>query len=86
MRPDDAYCWGTHNGAEIDLVLFKNGRRIGVECKRADAPTLTPSMRIALADLKLDQLIVVYPGERRYALAGQVEVVPLAELVKAKPD
>ena len=86
LRPDDAYSWGTHNGAEIDLVLFKNGRRIGVECKRADAPTLTPSMRIALADLKLDQLIVVYPGERRYALAGQVEVVPLAELVKAKPD
>ena len=84
LRPDDAYSWGTHNGAEIDLVLFKNGRRIGVECKRADAPTLTPSMRIALADLKLDQLIVVYPGEKRYALSGQVEVVPLAELVNAK--
>ena len=84
LRPDDAYYWATHNGAEIDLVLFKNGRRIGVECKRADAPTLTPSMRIALADLKLDQLIVVYPGEKRYALSGQVEVVPLAELVNAK--
>ncbi len=84
LRPDDAYYWATHNGAEIDLVLFKKGRRIGVECKRADAPTLTPSMRIALADLKLDELLVVYPGTRRYRLEKRVEVVPLAELVGAK--
>lgn len=84
MRPDDAYYWATHNGAEIDLVLFKNGCRIGVECKRSDALTLTPSMRIALADLKLDELRVVYPGEKRYRLTKKVEVVPLAELVNAK--
>ena len=84
LRPDEAYYWATHNGAEIDLVLFKKGRRIGVECKRADAPTFTPSMRIALADLKLDELIVVYPGERRYRLDKRVEVVPLAELVGAE--
>lgn len=83
QRPDEAYFWATHNGAEIDLVLFRRGRRIGIECKRADAPTLTPSMRIALADLKLDELIVVYPGEKRYPLAKNVEVVPLAELVDA---
>lgn len=81
LRPDEAYYWATHNGAEIDLVLFKKGRRFGIECKRADAPTLTPSMRIALADLKLDQLIVAYPGKRRYWLAKKVEVVPLARLV-----
>ena len=80
-KPDEAYFWATHGGAELDLLLFKNGRRIGVECKRADAPTLTPSMRIALADLKLDELHVVYPGDRRYALAKKVDVVPLAEYV-----
>jgi uncharacterized protein len=83
LQPDEAYYWATHQGAEIDLVLFKNGRRIGVECKRADAPTLTPSMRIAFDDLKLDRLLVVYPGERRYALAEGVEVIPLVELVCA---
>ena len=60
---------------------FKTGRRIGVEFKRADAPPFTPSMRIALRDLKLDHLYVVYPGERRYALAEQVDVVPLAALL-----
>jgi predicted AAA+ superfamily ATPase len=80
VRPDEAYFWATHQGAELDLLLFKRGRRIGVECKRADAPTLTPSMRVALHDLKLDRLVVVYPGERRYALAKRVEAVPLKEL------
>ena len=84
LKPDEAYFWATHNGAELDLLLFKDGRRIGVECKRTDAPTLTPSMRTALADLKLDELIVVYPGEKRYRLTQQVEVVPLAQLVQAE--
>jgi hypothetical protein len=85
LQPDEAYFWGTHQGAELDLLLFKHGRRIGVECKRVDAPTLTPSMRIAMADLKLDRLIVVYPGARRYALADGVEAIPLIELAGAKP-
>ena len=84
LRPDEAYYWATYNGAEIDLVIFKNGRRIGIECKRADAPTITRSMRIAVDDLKLDELMVVYPGDKRYALAKGVEVAPLAQLANAK--
>jgi uncharacterized protein len=83
LQPDEAYYWATHQGAEIDLVLFKHGRRLGVECQRQDAPTLTPSMRIALNDLNLDRLVVVYPGKRRYALSDQVEVIPLVEMVAA---
>jgi uncharacterized protein len=84
LRPDDAYFWATHQGAELDLLLFKRGRRIGIECKRADAPVLTSSMRIAMTDLKLDELWVVYPGKKRYMLAKKVEVVPLAGFVNAK--
>jgi predicted AAA+ superfamily ATPase len=84
LHPDDAYFWATHQGAELDLLLFKRGRRIGVECKRIDAPRLTPSMRIALSDLKLDQLLVAYPGPTRYTLARNVEVVPLPQLVEAE--
>lgn len=83
QRPDEAYFWATHQGAELDLLMFKQGRRIGVECKRKDAPTLTRSMRVALEDLKLDRLIVVYPGDRRYELADRVHVTPLADLVGA---
>lgn len=80
VKPDEAYFWATHSGAEIDLVLVKAGRRLGVECKRTDAPRLTLSMRIALADLKLERIAVVYPGKKRYALAKGVGAVPLEAL------
>ncbi len=80
-RPDEAYFWATHAGAELDLLMFKDGRRVGVEFKRSDAPVLTRSMQVALQDLELDALYVVYPGPRRYRLAERVEAVPLAALL-----
>lgn len=67
--------------SDESLLLIEHGRRIGLECKRAAAPSLTPSMRIAYADLKLDRLYVVYPGDQRYALAKNIEAIPLQELV-----
>ena len=76
-EPDEAYYWATHSGAEIDLVLVKSGRMLGVECKRMDAPRLTPSMRTALQDVKLEQIAVVYPGTKRYSLGERVAAVPL---------
>ncbi len=81
FQPDDAYFWATHGGAELDLLLFKKGRRIGIECKRMDAPSLTPSMRMALADLNLHELKVVYPGATCYSLGRRVDVVPLTDFV-----
>ena len=80
MQPDEAYFWATHGGAELDLFLLKNGYRLGVECKRVDAPRLTSSMRIALEDLALDRLLVIYPGDIPYLLADRVIVLPLATL------
>ena len=84
VRPDEAYFWATHNGAELDLLLFTRGRRLGVEIKRADAPTLTPSMRIALTDLRLDHLTVLYPGTKHYALGDRVSVVPVTVLAEGE--
>lgn len=86
VQPDEAYFWGTYQGAELDLLLFKNGRHLGVEAKRTDAPTLTPSMRIALEDLKLEQLVVLYPGPREYSLSEHVRVLPLARVAEASMD
>ena len=84
LEPDQAYFWATHQGAELDLLLFKGGRRLGIEIKRADAPTITPSMRIALTDLGLEQLIVLYPGSHTYKLDRQVHVVPLDHLARGE--
>lgn len=80
-EPDDAAFWATHNGAELDLLLLRGAQRVGVAFKRADAPTVTPSMRIAMADLKLDRLYVVYPGRQRYRVADGIEAVPLSALL-----
>jgi predicted AAA+ superfamily ATPase len=76
---DESFFWATHQGAELDLLLLAGGRHYGIECKFVDAPVLTPSMRIALADLSLERLTVIYPGSSAYRLADRVFVVPLAE-------
>jgi hypothetical protein len=80
--PDEAYFWSSYQGAELDLLLFRRGRRYGVEIKRQDAPTLTKSMRIAREDLALDHLTVLYPGPTAYALDNDVTAVPLSALAK----
>ena len=80
LRPDEACFWATHQGAELDLLLFVGGRRYGVEVKMQDAPVITPSMRIAFRDLGLQRLAVVYPGERRYSLDKNIDVVPLHDV------
>lgn len=82
--PDQAYFWATHQGAEIDLLMLRGSRRIGVEIKRSDAPSLTPSMRIALDDLRLNKLWIVYPGLQRYDLNNKVTAIPFDEVIAMK--
>ena len=74
--PDEVYFWATHNGAELDLLLLRGGRRVGVEIKRVDAPRRTRSMAAAVDDLRLDALYVVYPGEARYDVGERVTALP----------
>ena len=80
-KPDEAYFWATHQGAELDLLMLKGSQRVGVEFKRADVPHVTRSMQIAMQDLEIDTLYVVYPGQRRFSLAPAVEAVPLWALL-----
>jgi uncharacterized protein len=81
LQPDETWFWATHAGAELDLLLVKDGRRLGVEIKRVDAPRVTPSMRIAFDDLALEKLVVLYPGARRYPLAEGIEAIPFQEFI-----
>ena len=80
FEPEEACFWATHNGAELDLYLVRDGRRIGVECKRQDAPRVTRSMRVALEDLALDHLYVVYPGCKTYAIGKDITVTSLSHI------
>jgi hypothetical protein len=80
LHLNNAYFWATHSGAELDLIFQHKGRRIGMEFKFNEAPALTPSMRIASADLALDHLWVVYPGESAYQVEKKISVIPLKSL------
>ena len=77
FRTRDAYFWATHAGAELDLLVLFEGRRYGFEFKYADAPGRSRSMHIALQDLHLDHLWVIYPGQQEYALHDHITVIPL---------
>lgn len=71
---EDCYFWSTHNQAELDLLIFKSGKRLGFEFKYQDAPKLTPSLKIAMEDLKLDKITVIYPGQKDYPLDKNIHV------------
>lgn len=77
----NAYCWATQAGAELDLLLVLQGKCFGVEAKYGDAPRLTKSMSVAIEDLGLRKLYVVYPGSRSYSLGKKIEVLPLHDLL-----
>lgn len=83
LREEEAFFWGVHTGAELDLVFEKKGKLYGVEVKYSQAPSLTPSMRFAFKGLSLKHLWVVYPGKEEYSLSRNIAVVPLTNLNKA---
>jgi len=75
-----AYFWGTHSGAELDLLLHA-GRRLGFEFKFSEQPGTTKSMRIALQDLALDHLYIVHPGEHEFPLDEAITAITLPGLI-----
>lgn len=80
LRDDQVFHWRTHGGAEVDLVVERGGRRWGFEMKRTSSPRTSKSMHVALADLDLERLFVVYPGAHRFALTERIEAVPVARV------
>lgn len=81
-EPEECYFWSSHNIAEIDLLIFKNGKRIGFEIKYTDTPKITQSMKISLEDLKLDQIKVIFPGNINFRLSEKIEAVGFETLLK----
>ncbi len=79
---DECYFWRTHQGAELDLLVVRGRTRLGFEFKHTDAPTVTPSMRAALTDLKLQRLVVVHRGRESFPMAERVQAVPIARITR----
>ncbi len=76
----DVYYWATHGGAELDLLIPSGGKRFGFEFKYADAPGRSRSMGIALRDLGLEHLWVVYPGASEYSISDDITAIPVSKL------
>lgn len=76
-EPEECYFWSAHGVAEIDLIIIKNGKRIGFEFKYSSTPKITKSIEIALNDLKLNQVKIIFPGDKIYKLSDKVEAIGL---------
>jgi predicted AAA+ superfamily ATPase len=82
LKTREAYFWATHGGAELDLMVTIGGKRYGFEFKYADAPGRSRSMHIALQDLNLQHLWVVYPGRQQYELHEKITAIPLEKILR----
>lgn len=76
----EIFFWGTQASAEIDFLIQTKKGMIGIEVKFNDAPKITPSMRMALKDLKLTKIYIIYPGDKKYKLSDEIEVLPLSQI------
>jgi predicted AAA+ superfamily ATPase len=79
--PEECFFWRAHTGAELDLFVVRGRRRLGFEIKRTSSPVLTPSMRSALEDLRLDSLAVVHAGEHSFPLERRVRAVAWRDML-----
>ncbi len=82
MDPFDCYFWATHSDAELDLLLIHEGRKLGFEFKYTDSPKMTKSMKIAMQDLKLDNLVLIHPGNKSWALDHHVRAEGLCSFLE----
>jgi len=81
LRSEEVFFWRTQNGAELDLLIFHEGKRLGFEFKYADIPKTTKSMHAAVEDLHLDYLYIIYPGNRQFSLTDKITAIGLVDWV-----
>jgi predicted AAA+ superfamily ATPase len=81
FKKEDCFFWATHAGAELDLLVVKGREKIGFEVKLTSSPRVTPSMRSALSDLKLQRLYVIHSGEETFQLERKIQAIALTRLL-----
>ena len=80
LNPRSAHFRSTHAGAELDLLVTFGGKRYGFDFKHSDLPGTTRSMRVAMEDLNLERLWVVYPGSEPCALDKDISALPVSAI------
>jgi len=80
--PEECFFWATHAGAELDLLVVRGNQRLGFEIKRTTSPRVTRSMRTAMGDLALQELVVIHAGEHSFPLGERIRAVALSRLLE----
>jgi predicted AAA+ superfamily ATPase len=84
VKTRDYYYWRTHSGAELDLLVIKDGKRIGFEIKYSETAKLTRSMHSVIEDLKLDDLYLVYKGKRTLDFGNKIVALPAEKIISTQ--
>lgn len=79
-RDEECWFWGTHGGAELDLLVVRGDRKWGFEFKRSEAPRTTKSMHAAMKDLQLEKIDVVHLGPDTYMLQEGIRALSVQRL------
>jgi len=81
-RSDECYFWATYSGAELDLLVVRGIKKLGFEIKRTSSPQMTPSIRAAMSDLRLNSVDVIYPGNETFLIGKKIRAVALTRLLE----
>ena len=81
LEPRHCYFWGTHSGAEIDLIIQQGSQLRGIEVKRTTAPKITPSIRSAMQDLPLKRVDIIHAGTESFALDKKIKAIAATHLL-----
>lgn len=79
-RAHECFFWGTHAGAELDLLIVRGEERRGYEFKRTEAPTTSKSMHSAIETLELSSLTVVHAGPKSFPLSEEIQACSIYDL------
>jgi len=79
---EESWFWAAHGGGEIDLFLQTDEGRIGYEIKYTDQPRTTRSMHTAMEVLQLDELRIIYPGDRAFPLTERIRAIGLTASIR----
>lgn len=85
-KSEDCYFWATHNGAELDLLIVNGEQKLGFEFKYTDRPKITKSMQIAIEELKLSNITVIFPGKGDFPLATNIRAIGLESYIDSHID
>lgn len=82
LKERECFFWGTYQGAELDLLVMRGGRRWGFEVKLSSSPSVTKSMQIAMVDLGLERLDVIHAGQHTFPLGPKIRAVAFELLTR----